>query len=156
MLVEYMKYLLRDESNIFSKYTIIHVAGHAQTVDLMDRNKDNNFLGTVDVICILDGDQSNEPKYLHRDEIVFIPFESIEKDLYQSYENDELNEIIDGRIIDIQSITNARNTKKKAKALYHSLIDRRYMTNEVIFDFINNKYSDDVEAFKIQLTSFLN
>lgn len=155
ILVSYMKYLLKNK-NIFSKYIMIYVAGHSQTVDLMDRNVGNNFLGTDDVISVLDGDQSTNPKYQDRDTIVCIPFESIEKDLYKSYLNNELGEIINGRTIDTESIQRARNIKKKSKALYHSLIDRKYMSNDDMFKFVNDKYVDEVVTFKAKLVSFLN
>lgn len=153
MLVSYMKYLLRDE-NIFSKYTMIYVAGHSQTVDLMDRNTNDNFLGTENVITVLDGDQNHIQKYQNRVEIVFIPFKSVEKDLYQSYLDGDLDNIINGRTMD-ESIETA-DPENRNKALYHSITGRRYMTNEKIFDFINNKYLIKVEEFKTKLRSFLN
>jgi len=156
MLVSYVNYLLRDEKNLFCKYKVIHIAGHSQTVDLMERNAQMNFLGTKGVISLLDGDQRDTVIYQERDDIIFIPFDSVEKDLYQSYLAAELDAIIDGRKIDTNSIDSANNLKKKASALYHSIIDKRYMSDEDIFNFINNKYRDDVGILKNGITSFLN
>ena len=155
MLVGYVNYLLRDEQKLFCKYKIIHIAGHSQTVDLMERNAQMNFLGTEGVISLLDGDQRGTVIYQERDDIIFIPFESVEKDLYQSYIDGGLDAIIDGRDIDINSINLANKLKKKASALYHSIIDRRYMSDEDIFNFVNDGYKEDVEALKAKLVVFL-
>jgi ABC-type cobalamin/Fe3+-siderophores transport system ATPase subunit len=153
MLVSYMKYLLRNES-IFSTYIMIYVAGDTQTVDLMERNKRDNFLGTKNIISILDGDAATNPSYQGREDIICIPFESVEKDLYQSYLQGELNDIINGKPMD-SSVETAK-PRKRNKALYNSLIDRKYMNDEEIFDFVNNKYTVEVEEFKTKLISFLN
>jgi len=154
MLVKYIRFLLLNEPNIFSKYTIIDVAGHGDTVGLMDRNNTHHFLGTDRVITILDGDQRDNRKYKNRAEIVFIPFDSIEKDLYKSYKAGALNHIINGKPMD-GSIETAK-PENRNKALYHSLTGRKYMSDEDIFYFINSKYTIEVEAFKTQLISFLD
>jgi len=154
MLVSYIEYLLKDDTNLFSKYKIIHIAGASQTVDLMERNKKINFLGTMKVLSLLDGDHSDI--YPGEDDILFIPFQSIEKDLYNAYITGQLDSIINGRRIDTASIENATSRKKKASALYNSLKDRKYMTNIQIIEWLNTTSLNQVELLRNKLINFLN
>jgi ABC-type dipeptide/oligopeptide/nickel transport system ATPase subunit len=155
MLVIYIEYLLRDETQLFSKYKIIDIAGHGQTVDLMQRNKELNFLGTKTVISLLDGDQSQNPKYRVHEDIFYIPFESIEKDLYQEYLQGNLDSIIDSRHIDTKSIESAK-PNKKPKVLYRNLTGRSYMSNIEIIEYLNRTAPESVTLLKEKLITFLN
>jgi hypothetical protein len=77
MTKEYVEYLLRNDDKYY-KYNIIFIGGHDRVIGLMNRNKEDFFFGTSNIISILDGDQNSVAKY-QTDDIKFIPFLSVEK-----------------------------------------------------------------------------
>jgi hypothetical protein len=84
------KYLERLLSKIKSKnsYKIIFVGGCQGVVSLMERNKHQKFLADPEnVISVLDGDVRNEILGNRKavSNIFFIPFESIEKEIFKKY-----------------------------------------------------------------------
>jgi ABC-type cobalamin/Fe3+-siderophores transport system ATPase subunit len=106
MLQEYLKYIIPSDSAELSKYEIIYIAGASQVVDLMNRNKEFNFFNTKDVISFLDGDKSEA--YDGIENITFLPFESIEKELYRLYTLGEL----DSKVTDKSALDSKLNEKK--------------------------------------------
>ena len=88
-LEEYMDYIISSSTNDnFFKHLIIYVAGGSQVVDLLSRNTDKKFLSeSENVVAALDGDQSDERFIQDRNDILLLPFSSIEKAIYDCYLN---------------------------------------------------------------------
>lgn len=145
MLENYLTYLI-DQSTaaIFFKYKIIHIGGWSQVISLMERNRKNNFLSASDnVISVLDGDQ-NQKFNGRRDRVLFIPFDSVEKQLFCHYTNNEL-----------PADFVFTKTPKSPRELYNSIKERRYVSDKQIFDFISQNKTNEVEEFIDQLIRFL-
>ena len=143
MLENYLTHLIsQSNAKIFFKYKIIHIGGADRVVDLMKRNAKDHFLSRPEnVICVLDGDQ----KHNYVDERVsFIPFESVEKQLFSDYQAGLL-----------PSHCIFKKEPVNHKEVYNSIKDKKYMTDIEIFEFINQGNSIGVEEFKNQLIAFL-
>ena len=150
MLESYINYILPN--NINSNYKIIYIGGAGNTIDLMIRNRNNNFnlFNKAEVITILDGDKRDE---YNDTDIILLPFESIEKYLYNEYIEEN---IFKDNIIDTNSIEKAKTLKKKASALYHDVTGKKYITQTDIFDYINNQKQNEVKEFTDIIVQFLN
>ncbi|MDP2179446.1 AAA family ATPase [Methylicorpusculum sp.] len=144
MLENYLSYLISQSSvPIFFKYKIIYIGGASQVIDLMARNTEDQLFSTSNnVICVLDGDTRN--KYENHNQVYFIPFNSVEKQLFLHYSNGELPNDL-----------SFKKCPSNDKELFNSIIEKRYMTDKDIFDFINNKNRYEVEEFKSKLIDFL-
>lgn len=159
MLQNYMEYILKDES-IFHKFKIIYIGGAGNVIDIMDRNKIKFFFGeSTDVISILDGDKKNISNYNERHDIDFLPFDSIEQELYLLYASGFLNYYIK----DIKKVKDVKFAKKtnKGKVLRKALIKNNYMSNLEIFNLVNtnmtiNHKKEKIDTFKEELLYFLN
>jgi hypothetical protein len=149
MLKSYLEYLIKDE-NILPIYTIIYIAGASQTVDLMQRSQESNLFNTTEVISVLDGDQLQT--YQSTNNVYFLPVESIEKYLYQQYCE---KKIFTDNDIDNDSIDRAKKLKKKASALYHDVINKKYITNDGIFRLVEQNKQQEVEILKKNILDFL-
>ncbi|HEI6852541.1 TPA: AAA family ATPase [Yersinia enterocolitica] len=89
-LQNYLEYLIDKPNNsYFYDYKVIYIGGGSNVVDLMKRNTRESFLSDAkNVICILDGDQS-QLRHARIENVYCIPFQSIEKDMYQAYLSDQ-------------------------------------------------------------------
>ncbi|WP_267783671.1 hypothetical protein, partial [Vibrio cholerae] len=152
VLQNYIEYLISIYcKDTFYRYKIIYVGGGTNTVDLMQRNKAHGFLSSHDnVICILDGDQR---EYRHvtsnTDSVFCIPQESVEKDLFESYKNNELDPELTK---DIEQYINGKDEDKK---LYSNLIRHQKMSESQIHKFVTSKHEQSVNDFSKVLTDFL-
>ncbi|WP_442499319.1 AAA family ATPase [Methylobacter sp. sgz302048] len=147
MLQNYIEHLIWYKNiRTFYTYKIIHVGGADRVVDLMNRNSIDEFFSRQEnVITVLDGDQSNIQKYQNNERIVFIPFPSVEKQLFENFNNNELPETF------IFTKIPANN-----KELYNSIQQKSYMSDVDIFLFINGQKETEVNAFAQRLFDFLN
>jgi ABC-type dipeptide/oligopeptide/nickel transport system ATPase subunit len=156
VLEQYLTHLLnQNEKPPFFTYKIIYIGGASNVIDLMKRNETACFFSSSEnVISILDGDKKEECK--NNENVFFIPFESVEKQLskhYRKSDRDGLPEITE---------TYKGNTEKdRIKRLYKDFIYQGHqnsavMKNTEIFDFINERKQNEVEEFKSLLISFLN
>ena len=150
MLEEYLKYLIENE-NIFCKYKIIYIAGASQTIDLMNRNGNQNFFNTKKVISILDGDTKED--YPESENIKHIPFLSIEKELLFYYKMGYMNNLDLNNNVLIDKINSTNRIKAKTNILYDKL--QHKMTSIEMFKFIDNYKSQDVNIFKNKILEFL-
>jgi ABC-type multidrug transport system ATPase subunit len=151
MLNKYIGYLLNGE-RISSKYNLICVSGADDTVKLMDKNKSELFFGDrTEVLTILDGDQE---KYEDKDDVLLLPFDSIEKYLLALYSSSELDYLVTGKF-DRTNIDSAKKLRKKANAVYKEFINRKYLDDSQIFDLIKAKNGSEVEEFKSSILKFL-
>ncbi|MEA1914210.1 MAG: AAA family ATPase [Campylobacterota bacterium] len=148
MLESYLQYILHNE-NITTKYKIVYIAGSNQTIDLMQRNESLDLFNGACVISVLDGDQQTQ--YGNMNNVIILYEQSIEKFLYQKY----LDKYFSGKSIDTDSISRAKNLKKKASALYHDVIGRGYMTQRDIFNLLISENLLKSNIFKNDIISFL-
>lgn len=152
MTQKYIEYLLVDE-NIFPKYIIIPIGGDVQVVALMDKSHSQKiFDDSENVISILDGDKNHHAAYRDRSDIDFLPFKSIEKDLFDYY-NDGSG-FIDFSTGELRA--NNLQGEATSKKIYSMLIRRHIKSQHEIFKFLSDKKSFEVEQFKNILISFLN
>ncbi len=144
-LEKYLTYLISEVNSLmFFKYKIIYIGGDSNVVDLMSRNSRENFLSSSDnVISVLDGD--SRIKYEENQHTKFIPFESIEKQLFIHYNNG-----------DITTRLSFRKEQQNGKELYNSILQHNYMSEAEIFSFINGENQIEVDEFRGQLINFLN
>ena len=150
MLKSYMEYLLRNET-IFSKYIILPIGTHDSIVRLMNVNIDKKVFESEDNVCsVLDGDAREQ--YPNNDNIYFLPFLSIEKELHQDFLGDK--EFIQLSEQELNQFNLNPNTT--AKVLYKRVIEKHIKTQYEIFEFISSKKEEEVEAFQNQLRFFLN
>ncbi len=155
-LAHYISYLIQKSgTEIFSKYQIIPVGGATQVVDLKLRNKEQRFL-TYDhnVLTVLDGDQLDKGYLAECDGILFIPFQSIELEIYDRYQ-EEGSKI--PRVDRIDGGTKA----KRSKHLFKKLINKPYeaeplMSEETIYKYLSGIAGDKVEILSGEILSFLN
>lgn len=94
-LSEYLDHLIKKMDNVFFDYRIVYIGGADNTIDIMLRNEQSHiFSEPKNVIAVLDGDQKHKIDHVWEQEkfrgikqnIYFIPFESIEKDIYAIYQ----------------------------------------------------------------------
>lgn len=148
MLADYIEFLLKDEAIDSLKYKIIYIAGATNVVNLMLRNGVEEFFAHKEhVISVLDGDQKDEEYCKNNNKILYIPFESIEKQLFIYYESGELDFPV--------KFPEGINKNNKPKSLYKSIIKDRRMSDNDIFKFINDRNKEKVVAFKEKLIEFL-
>ena len=152
VLQEYIEHvLLSTNEPIFYKYKVIHIGGADQVVSLMKRNKNEHFFADEDnVLCILDGDQRKYRNNLQNENVICIPFESIEKDLYQYYQ------VGDAGIPRLPVEVNLTLRKSPSKALYKELIKNQLMSNIEIYNFLETKKTVAAKKFKDSLYAFLS
>jgi ABC-type cobalamin/Fe3+-siderophores transport system ATPase subunit len=147
MLQNYIEHLISHQ-NIRAHYTykIIYIGGADRVVDLMNRNSIDEFFSRKEnVITVLDGDQNNIQNYQSNEKIVFIPFPSVEKQLFENFNNKELPETFV-----------FTKTPEKPKELYNSIRQQSYMSDVEIFLFINRQKQTEVNDFAQRLSDFLN
>jgi ABC-type cobalamin/Fe3+-siderophores transport system ATPase subunit len=158
MLKSYLEYILKDEFISKLKYEIIHIAGASQVVDLMKRNSNSNFFNTKKVISFLDGDKSSE--YIDENDIEFLPFESIEKELFRLYENNEIDDKIENKetlshkLNELKPDGKTLSLKSKAKIV----IDNIRFNNLRCIEFVNSFPDNQVKSnqIKTKIMEFLN
>lgn len=149
ILKDYMEYLLRNR-NIFSKYIILPIGTHDSTVRLMEINVDKKvFEHQNNVCCVLDGDAIGQ--YPDREDIYFLPFLSVEKELHTYFNNGD--GFIDFDDMELRS--NNLTPETSPKILYKRIVEKDIKTQYEIFEFITNKNSDKVNPFRETLCTFL-
>ncbi|MCQ8118009.1 AAA family ATPase [Methylomonas rosea] len=147
MLQNYIEHLIVHE-NISAHYTykIIYIGGANRVVDLMNRNSEDEFLSKKEnVITVLDGDQKINRSYQDNEKIVFIPFSSVEKQLFENFTNNDVPETFI-----------FTKTPENPKELYKSIRQQSYMSDAEIFLFINRQKQTEVNDFARILSNFLN
>ena len=146
VLSDFLKTFIRHCcGNVFFNYKIIHIGGSKQVVDLLERNRKDQFLSDPrNVIAVLDGDQRD--KDLSQGEDVYcLPFESIEKALYQYYmENNFPYKLADGKGFN------------SPKDLFNSLRRDGVMSIEMINQYIVGKNKQALEPLLLVLRKFLS
>jgi len=96
---------------------------------------------------VLDGDISNQSYCQGVSNLEFLPFASVEKQLKVHYDNGCLEHF---------SIGIAKNIEKNSKDIYNRLVDKGYMSQHEIFEFLIEKNQDTIDKFKDKLLAFLD
>ncbi|WP_080423220.1 AAA family ATPase [Burkholderia ubonensis] len=149
ILNEFIEHIIRKYiKRIFSSYTIVHVAGGTNTVDLMERNKSEKFFTEeATVICVLDGDQKGKRYVRGRGSILFAPFLSVEKDIFIEYQDGRLKRLPDGWKGDIG--------KEDGKGLFIALKRSGLYSQTELFEYLCEKYTKEIQSFVAQIEEFL-
>ncbi len=153
-LEDYIKYLINSAAHIFYEYQVIYVAGGSQVVDLLSRNITKEFLSSKEnVMAILDGDQVDKAYHQAHDLVEFLPFLSIEEEIYDRYMEG------DTRLPRVESIEGGKKNKK-AKNLFWKLTKvhsgNQLISHEGIYEYLEELYPTKVTDFKTKIVSFLN
>lgn len=151
VLKDFIEYVLRDE-NIFSKYIILPIGGASNTVNLMDINQNMKIFELQEnVYTILDGDMSEKIAYNSRHDIIFLPFQSIEKELFTYFNNG--NDFIN--FSNKELISNNLQGEPSPKKIYKMLIREQIKSQHEIFNFLIENNLVEINKFKQQLLFFL-
>jgi ABC-type glutathione transport system ATPase component len=157
MLQEYLKFIIPSTLTTFSKYEIIYIAGADQVIDLMKRNQELNFFNTKNVMSFLDGDTLT--KYQDIENIIFLPFESIEKELYNLYQAGQLDDKVTNKPaleIKLNELKlDGKPLAKKKKA--NIVIDNINFNDAQCIEFINTIGDNQIKTNKLKekIISFL-
>ncbi|WP_228371841.1 AAA family ATPase [Enterobacter kobei] len=147
VLQNFLEYIIDASDNeYFYKYKIIYVGGGTNVIDLMRRNQNETFLTTQqNVISVLDGDQLGL-RHARGDNILCIPFQSVEKDFYQAYENDD----------SIPRVT-VRGNDKLDKKVYRQVVNtyNNGWDETRIFKYLERLKPAECETFRQQIRAFL-
>ncbi|CAM2157943.1 hypothetical protein PT2222_480001 [Paraburkholderia tropica] len=151
VLAEFIEFVIRRYLlSTFFKYKIIFVGGGSNTIQLMIRNSEQHFFSTEEnVISILDGDQRNQRFVRDRADIGFLPWESIEKQVFIEYFQE-----LQWTRLDL--LENPGIENPDGKSLFKALIRRRVVTLEQIFVHLCDRYEQPVRDFADALSRFLN
>ena len=147
VLQSFLEYIIDASGNdYFYEYKIIYVGGGTNVIDLMRRNENEAFLTTQqNVISVLDGDQLGL-RHARGDNIICIPFQSVEKDFYQAYGNDE----------SIPRVT-VRGNDKLDKQVYRGVVKtyNNGWDETRIFKYLERLKPAECETFRQQIRAFL-
>ena len=147
VLQNFLEYIINAPGNdYFYEYKIIYVGGGTNVIDLMRRNERESFLTTQqNVISVLDGDQLGQ-RYARGENILCIPFQSVEKDFYQAYGQDE----------SIPRVT-TRGNDKLDKQVYRGVVKtyNNGWDETRIFEYLERLKPDECEAFRQKIRAFL-
>lgn len=135
----------RHFPSVFFEYKIIYIDGGKQVVDLLIRNRCEQFLsGSENVIAVLDGDQSDE-KFSLENSVYCLPFESVEKTLLKHYVDEDFpHKLAEGKKFN------------GPKDLFNSLLRDRVMSTEMINQYLCDKYEGALEPLLDVLREFLS
>lgn len=144
VLMRFLEYVIqRYCGDIFYEYKIIYVGAAQSVVDLMLRNAHDEFFASREkVLTVLDGDQRNE-RYAQKDNVIFIPFESVEKKLHNDYAAGQLRLLGTYETVD-------------PKKLFEKFISMKKLSETKIFEHLCSTNEQSVSDFARSLTAFLS
>lgn len=150
VLKEFIEFLF-DGEKIFAKYIVLPIGGADNVIKLMQKNSIKEvFSKSENVMSVLDGDKSSTRAYKDRLDILFLPFDSIEKDFYKAYKSGQLDSFTD------EQLRGYNLQLENAKNIYNMFLREEIKTQQEIFDYLKSQKQQEVEQFKEQLLSFLN
>lgn len=144
VLSRFLSFIIKKYcGDIFYEYKIIHVGAATSVVDLMLRNAKEGYLSSAEnVMTVLDGDQRNE-KYAQRDKVIFIPIESVEKELAVHYRSGNIPSL-------------GPNSPADPKKIYEKLKKRKLMTDTKIFEYLCSANEPKIIELAKLLEAFLS
>ncbi|MBC8737572.1 ATP-binding protein [Paraburkholderia sp. UCT31] len=150
MLKKFLEHIIAKRlSDTFFTFKIIHVGAAANTVDLMKRNAHEHYFSETDkVLSILDGDQVNEKYVKNVKEVLFLPFASVEKEVFIEYAAGNLKPLP----------TNWKSNVSKAdgKGLFLALHKAKLYSTVQLFEHLCLKYTVEIEKLINDIDRFLN
>ncbi|WP_373377343.1 AAA family ATPase [Cupriavidus nantongensis] len=149
-LKSFLEYVIKKHiPDAFFTHKIIHIGGGSNTVNLMIRNERERFFPEAEkVISVLDGDQINERYAKNIKEILFIPFPSVEKEIYVEYNHGKLSKLPESWKGDV--------SKPDGKGLFHALKQAKLYSQSQLFEHVTQKYETEMKDFIGNLDKFLN
>lgn len=146
MLHDFIKFIITHfDINPFFSYIVIYVGGADQVDDLARRNKSQKFFDASEVISIYDGDQSQN-KFAQKQDSFCIPFESIEKKIYEDY-------FVHNKLEYFEMAESLRKGKKKY--FYEKYKGAFDFSDHDIFAYLCKEYESDLNPLIAKLKSFL-
>ena len=150
VLKEFIEFVL-DGEKIFAKYIILPIGGADNVIKLMEKNKTKEVFGKAkNVMSVLDGDKSETTAYKNKQEILFLPFQSIEKDFFTAYKQGSFQTFTP------EQLKSYNLQSENAKNIYNMFIRENIQTKQEIFTYLQTQKQDETEAFKRRLLCFLN
>ena len=130
---------------VFFTFKIIYIGGGSQVVDLVERNRKEEFFDSSDnVIGVLDGDQKEVERCRGMD-IYYLPFDSVESELEKLYAEDDFpHRLAEGKGF------------SGPKDLFHSLQRDEIMSAEMINQYICERNEKELEPLCSVLKVFLS
>ena len=131
--------------DVFFEYKIIYIGGGQQVVDLLVRNRSDQFLSEPrNVIAVLDGDR--QEKGIAQEENVYcLPFESVESALHKYYMEDSFPyKLAEGKKFN------------GAKDLFNSLRRDKVMSIEKINHYVCDRNEQELKLLVSVLRKFLS
>lgn len=158
VLKNFIEYLINNSGcNLFHKYIILYIGGSSNVADLVERNKQQNFFSADEnIMVIYDGDQSEKKHAINIENAECIPFQSVEKELYNSYK------ITPTDFPDIpklqKQIDAIKKESDKGKRVFNALIKAHESTwtENDIFEHLIQKNPEEVQQFTTKITDFLS
>lgn len=128
----------------FFRWKIIYVGGGAQVVDLLARNRTDEFLSrSENVIAILDGDRKRKA-YASDPQVHLLPFHDVEAELYALRDSDPEFPFHSER----QSFTGKKDH-------FEYLQQKHIATSVDIFEYIFSRHSTELDRLVNTLAEFL-
>lgn len=145
VLKDFLEYLIvRYCPPRFFSYSIIEVAGGAQVVDLMRRNRAEEFSAPEDnVISVLDGDQRQEGHAQARNTHC-MPLQNVEQALWDEYQRTDF----EPKFLVQQPFANP-------KALYRYVTRHKILSRDEIFQRVCDRHDQTLREFARILDRFL-
>jgi len=142
-LEQFLRYAInRYCSPTFYSYQVICAGGHGYVKALMNLNDKYDFYGPKEnVICVLDGDQSEQaqPK-----QVFCLPIKNVENTLWHLYREDDFPYRFEG------------GSELKAKPLYGQLTkSRKLISPEEICKLLCDRHDNAMKQFALTLSRFL-
>lgn len=155
VLKDFIEFVL-DEEKLFHKYIILPIGGADNVIKLMEKNRTKEVFGKVEnVKSVLDGDMSSKTAYNIREDIFFLPFESIEKEFFQYFQMNEFGTFSQEQLKSY-NFQGTLSDKRADKKIYEMFLKNKLKTEIEIFEFIKLKKVNEVDSFKNKLLVFLN
>ena len=145
VLASFIKWQLKSGGILNKEYIVIPIGPASSVIALMDENNGENFFSTKNnVISVVDGDQKNN--YKDREEVIFLPFKSVEKALKKLYDNNR-NDVF------FQGVATSE-PDEKGKNIYKRMEEKHLQ--DKIFEFVTKSDKVGVDKFKLDLQNFIN
>jgi len=150
ILKKFLEHIIsRHIPDTFFTFKVIHVGAASNTVDLMKRNAKEHFFSETDkVLSVLDGDQINQKYLKNVKEVLFLPFASIEKEVFVEYSAGKLKKLPKGWKGDV--------SKQDGKGLFAALKKAKLYSVAQIFEHLCLKYTAETEKLIEDIDIFLN
>ena len=156
-LQDFIEFIIKKECKAtFYQYLILYIGGASNVADLIRRNDDLQFFSSPEnILAIYDGDQQDKKWVTERENSICIPFESVEKTLYQYY-LDSPEDFPSLPDLD-KAISKIKTTAGKGKHFYKNLTHpyKNTWNKEDVFDYLIEKDQSGIDDFIIQLFKFL-